>query len=73
MKEHKKKNKLGRKIATLRKHLGLSQLELSEITGITQVELSRYENDMVQPGIENILKLCKAFRVSPDNLLLGSF
>lgn len=68
-----RKIKLGKRIAKARKCLGLHQSELEKLTGIDQAELSRYENDQTQPGIDNIIKLCKVFKMTVDYLLFGEF
>lgn len=64
---------LGNRITKARKCLGLHQKDIEKLTGIDQAELSRYENDVTQPGIENLVKLCKVFKMTLDYLLFGEF
>lgn len=48
----------------------LSQAEVSEATGITISMLSRYENGHVEPMYERLIKLCKLYGVTPNDILL---
>ena len=45
----KEKNELGKKLRAKRKRLHLSQMQLSEILGITQANISAYENGKQSP------------------------
>ena len=48
-------------ILKCRKELGLSQLQLSTLTGITQPDISKLENSKANPSIATLKKLAEAF------------
>jgi transcriptional regulator with XRE-family HTH domain len=60
---------LGNKIKALRKELNLSQDELAEKINIDGRQISRYENDKMNPSIDVLIKLADAFNISVDYLL----
>lgn len=59
----------GEKLRTLREERGFKQYGLAQKVGIPPCLLSRYENDLTQPTLEQIKKLCKALKVSSTELL----
>lgn len=60
---------LGNKIKQLRLERDLSQKELGQILGVSNVTISMYENNDRQPDSETIKKLADYFRVTTDYLL----
>lgn len=60
---------LGKRITTLRKERGLTQVELSEKLDTTQVIVSDYERGKLRPHPDMIVRLAKALSVSTDELL----
>lgn len=57
-------------IAELRAKNGkMSQRELAKKIGTTQTSISNWEKDPLSMNAENIVKLCKFFEVSSDDLL----
>lgn len=54
----------------LRKNKGLSQVELSEISGIRQSTLSQYENGSRKPSMSKAKKLADALNMSLDDIFL---
>jgi len=46
-------------ITKAREEMGLSQSELSKLTGVTQCDISRIEGAVSNPTLETITKLCK--------------
>ena len=52
-----------------RRELDLTQYELSEMTGIAQNDISRYEKSRIKPTIDNLIKLADALNVTTDFLL----
>lgn len=60
---------LGERLKTRRKQLGYSQHELADLTGISQIQISRYEQDANMPTSDMIIKLSRALGVSADWLL----
>lgn len=57
------KKTMGQKIFELRKKNGKSQEVLSYDVGVSRQAVSLWENDTVQPTLENILALSKVFKV----------
>lgn len=60
---------LGEKIRTLRKARGLSQGELGNSIGVSRQSVSKWELEEAVPDAENIMKLCKLFEISADELM----
>ena len=60
---------LGNKIKELRKDKNISQDELAEKINIDGRQISRYENDKMNPSIEVLIKIAEAFNISIDYLL----
>ena len=61
--------KLSDKLIELRKQKGLSQEQLSYQLDISRQAISRWENGVTQPDLDNIEKLCKIYDITPDELL----
>ena len=57
----------GNKLRTLRKAKGLSQENLAKQLGISRQAISKWESDLSQPDIDNIIQLCKIFQISLMN------
>lgn len=63
---------MGRRLASRRALLGLSQTEAAEKAGFTQAYLSQLENDKaVAPPLHTIAKLADVYGVSIDYLVNG--
>jgi len=60
---------LGEYIKTIRHRRGLSQWELSRLSGLTRSHLSRLElDDIEDPSAETFLSLARALKVHPNDL-----
>ena len=59
----------GQKIAELRKEKGLTQSELGLKLNITAQAVSKWENNLSEPDIDSIKKMCEIFGVSVDSFL----
>jgi transcriptional regulator with XRE-family HTH domain len=60
---------LGEYIKTIRRRRGLSQWELSRLSGLTRSHLSRLELDSFEsPSAETFLCLAKALKIHPNDL-----
>ena len=57
---------LAEKIIDLRKKAGISQKTLGEYMGLTNRAVSKWENGISIPSIDNLVKLSKIFNVSMD-------
>lgn len=64
-----KLNSLGKQIKELRKHSGKTQSEVACAIGITPQSYQAYEAGKALPTLENFMRLCDFFDVSPDVLL----
>ncbi len=60
---------LGRRIATLRKELGLTQVQLAEILDISQQHMAAFEAGRRKVSASSIPVLAQLFGVSTDDLL----
>lgn len=56
-------------LINLRKSMGMSQLELAKILGVSQQTVSKYENGIREPDNKTLVKLSEIFNVSTDYLL----
>ena len=60
---------IGEKIANLRSAAHISQEQLAEELSVSRQSVSKWEVNQSLPQIENILTLCRLFRVTADALL----
>jgi len=60
---------MGRRLKALRDECGMTQVELANAMGIHQTSLSQMERGIRGVGTRQIVKLCRALKVSPDRLL----
>lgn len=60
---------LGERLRTRRKQLGYSQYDLADLSGVSQMQISRYELDGNLPTSDSIVRLAKALGVTSDWLL----
>ncbi|MCP4473114.1 MAG: helix-turn-helix transcriptional regulator [Gammaproteobacteria bacterium] len=63
----------GEALKMIRELQGLTQLDLSEITGIAQGNISALENGSRQMGRDRALVLAKALKVHPAVILFPDF
>ena len=63
------KGTMGMMIASKRKDLGLTQIELAEKMGVTDKAVSKWERDLSYPDISSLPKLAEIFGMSVDELL----
>lgn len=59
----------GERLKELRMQEGHNQKEMAKILGTSQASLSKWENDIQEPCIDEILLICDHFDVSADFLL----
>jgi transcriptional regulator with XRE-family HTH domain len=60
---------LGKRLATLRKERGFTQVELAEKVGVVQAAISSYESGRLRPHPQMLLKLSEILELSVDQLL----
>lgn len=63
--------KIGRLIRELRKEKGLTQEQLSEVLGVTNRSVSRWENGVNMPDFDLVITLARYFDVDMEELLNG--
>ncbi len=59
---------IGERIKRARKAKGLTQQELSEITGIGRASIAQYERGIHRPDVENLITLSKALDIPEQDL-----
>ena len=64
-----KKNTMGMMIASKRKELRMTQLDLAEKMGVTDKAVSKWERDLSCPDVNSIPKLAEIFGMSVDDLM----
>ena len=64
MKEHFSQN-----MAALRRDRGLSQRKAAAELGISQAQLSHYENGVREPGLDFLCRACDYYGVTADYML----
>lgn len=64
-----KTHRIARRLATMRRHQGISQNELCDKLGLTQSMMSRYENGERRIPSELLADFANAIGVSADELL----
>ena len=65
----KMKLSFGDKVRNLREDKDLNQTQLGKAVGMTQRKLSYIECGKCEPSVDDIVALCKFFKVSADYLL----
>lgn len=60
---------VGENIRSLRIDKGLSQDYIAELLGVSHQAVSRWENGLAAPSVDNIAELCEVFEVSFEQLL----
>lgn len=60
---------IGEKIKSLRKDNGLTQKKLSELTGISEISIRKYENGDRNPKIEALERIAEVLNVQVDYIL----
>lgn len=63
------KKEIGQRLRALRAERGMSQVELAAALGTYQTSLSQIERGVRGVGIQQVLKMCRALKVSPDRLI----
>ncbi len=65
--------KFGFYLKSQREAAGYTQTELAKQTGLTQAAISRWEDDLRIPNIENCLILAEFYGISIDELIGRDF
>ena len=59
----------GERIKNIRKRLGMSQDQLSELASLNRVTIAKYESGRIEPGANALARIADALGVSTDVLL----
>lgn len=62
-------HKIGGKLFSVRKRLGLTQMEVAEAAGLSDWAYADIERGTVNMRVETILRICQALHVSPNEIL----
>lgn len=69
LRRNEKNNTLGSRIKVLRKEYNMTQTDLANKLNITKSNISKYENNIVDPSLEILKTMSDIFDVSVDYLL----
>lgn len=61
--------KFSERLKKIREEQGLTQVQLSELTGITTRQIQKYEGGQARPRLDAAEKIAKALNISADELL----
>lgn len=62
-------HKIGGKLFSARKRLGLTQMEVAEAAGLSDRAYADIERGTVNMRVETVLRICQALHVSPNEIL----
>lgn len=60
---------MGIGLAQVRKAKGLTQEQLSKLSGVSRVSIARYETGKISPTVRALQRLAKALNVSAGKLI----
>lgn len=60
-------------LRTIRTMRNMTQTRLAEITGISRINIIRYENQEINPGLESFVKIARALNVTVDDLIRENY
>ncbi|MCM1316274.1 MAG: helix-turn-helix domain-containing protein [Alistipes senegalensis] len=60
---------MGEKLRLARKKAKMSQEEVAEILNISRSNISKYENDKLEPNIYTLKQFCELYNITADYLL----
>ena len=61
---------LGNQIHQLRKLSGMTQEQLAEKLNVSRQTVSKWESDTTMPDLESMVRICRIFQLSLDELVL---
>jgi len=60
---------LGERIKAKRESLGMTQRDVAKTMDLDSSDISRYETDRNAPELDTFIRLCRALKTTPDELL----
>ena len=56
-------------IRSRRKNIGLTQKQLAELIGVTDVTISRWESGQREPIWSDFIKICEVLAINPNDFI----
>ena len=63
---------IGNKLVAIRKRMGMTQVEVAEVAGLSSRTYADIERGTVNMRVETILHICEALHITPDEILTQS-
>ena len=63
---------IGNKLLAIRKRMGMTQVEVAEVAGLSSRTYADIERGTVNMRVETILHICEALHITPDEILTQS-
>lgn len=60
---------IGKKLKEARKETKLSQEEVAELLNTARSNISKYENNILEPNLQTLKRFCEIYKISADYLL----
>ena len=60
---------IGNRLLSIRKRLGMTQMEVAEAAGLSDRTYADIERGAVNMRLETILRICQALHITPDEIL----
>ena len=60
---------IGDKLLSVRKKMGMTQAEVAEAAELSDRAYAEIERGLVNMRVETLLKICRALRITPDDVL----
>lgn len=64
---------IGQRIKYYREKAKMTQSKLAELAEMDSNNISRIERGDAKPSLETVIKLCNAFKISPNELLMFEY
>jgi len=61
---------IGNKMYEKRKKMGLTQIEVADLSGLSDRAYADIERGTVNMRLETLLRICKALRITPNDILV---
>lgn len=62
---------LGAKLYTIRKRCRMTQAQVAEAAGLSNNTYAEIERGVVNTSIESIMQICRALRITPNEILVS--
>lgn len=61
--------KIGNRLLNIRKHIGMTQVEVAEAADLSNRTYADIERGSVNMRVDTILRICRALHITPDEIL----